>query len=121
MKTLVSRFVLNAAFLASAGNASFAMADENWPQWRGPNRDGHAAPQALLKSWPVQGPKLAWSFGETGAGYSSVTVADGQIFTLGKINNANEETTASVTSNSTNVSPYFFAIFIVTLRLHPDW
>jgi|JI6StandDraft_1071083.scaffolds.fasta_scaffold66512_2 outer membrane protein assembly factor BamB len=86
MKTLVSRFVLNAAFLASVGNASFAMADENWPQWRGPNRDGHAAPQALLKSWPVQGPKLAWSFGETGAGYSSVTVADGQIFTLGKIN-----------------------------------
>ena len=62
------------------------MADGNWPQWRGPNRDGHAAPQSLLKSWPEQGPKLAWKFGENGSGYSSVTVSDGQVFTLGKIN-----------------------------------
>ena len=23
--------------------------DADWPQWRGPNRDGHAAPQQLLK------------------------------------------------------------------------
>jgi len=62
------------------------MADGNWPQWRGPNRDGHAAPQSLLKSWPEQGPKLAWKFEENGSGYSSITVSDGQVFTLGKIN-----------------------------------
>lgn len=64
--------------------ASTAFADSNWPQWRGPNRDGHAATQSLLKAWPENGPKLAWSFDNAGIGYSSVTVMDNLLFTLGQ-------------------------------------
>jgi outer membrane protein assembly factor BamB len=60
-------------------------ADErDWPQWRGPVRDGQAAPQKLLKTWPEGGPKLKWSFKTAGLGYSSVTVSDGQLYTLGQ-------------------------------------
>jgi outer membrane protein assembly factor BamB len=31
--------------------ASMARADD-WPQWRGPNRDGHSKETGLLKEWP---------------------------------------------------------------------
>lgn len=57
--------------------------DADWPQWRGPNRDGHAAPQALLQSWPKDGPKLAWSTRDLGTGYSAVSVVGDQLFTMG--------------------------------------
>lgn len=55
----------------------------DWPQWRGPERDGHAADQSLLSEWPEGGPALAWEFDNAGAGYSSVAVADGRLYTLG--------------------------------------
>ncbi len=61
-----------------------AFADGDWPQWRGPNRDGHAAPQSLLKKWPESGPELSWSFVNAGIGYSSVSVEDNRLYTLGK-------------------------------------
>ena len=28
----------------------------DWPQWRGPNRDGISKETGLLKQWPQQGP-----------------------------------------------------------------
>lgn len=55
-----------------------------WPQWRGPQRDGVATEKSLLKTWPEQGPPLAWKMNGLGEGYSSVAVADGKIFTLGE-------------------------------------
>ena len=30
----------------------------DWPQWRGPNRDGKSSDTGLLKEWPEDGPKL---------------------------------------------------------------
>ena len=33
---------------------------DDWPQWRGPNRDGRSAETGLLKAWPAGGPPLAW-------------------------------------------------------------
>ncbi|MEM9585660.1 MAG: PQQ-binding-like beta-propeller repeat protein [Planctomycetota bacterium] len=59
--------------------------DTDWPQWRGPNRDGHAAAQSLMQSWPEGGPKLKWEFSATGIGYSAVAVANGQLFTMGAV------------------------------------
>ena len=32
----------------------------DWPQWRGPNRDGISKETGLLKEWPKAGPKLLW-------------------------------------------------------------
>ena len=55
----------------------------DWPEWRGPNRDGVSSETGLLKSWPKEGPPLAWRTNGIGDGYSSVSVADGRVFTMG--------------------------------------
>lgn len=56
---------------------------DDWPQWRGPNRDGISAERGLLKSWPAGGPPLAWRATGAGEGYSSFAVANGRLYTLG--------------------------------------
>jgi outer membrane protein assembly factor BamB len=62
--------------------ASAAAAD-SWPQWRGPNRDGRSAETGLLQAWPEGGPPLIWAAEGIGGGFSSVSLADGRIYTLG--------------------------------------
>ncbi|MBN2181962.1 MAG: PQQ-like beta-propeller repeat protein [Sedimentisphaerales bacterium] len=57
----------------------------DWPQFRGPNRDGLCTETGLLKSWPQGGPKLLWELSGLGTGYSSVAVADGKLYTMGDI------------------------------------
>src|SRR4051812_47288887 len=32
----------------------------DWPQWRGPNRDGVSTETGLLETWPEAGPKVLW-------------------------------------------------------------
>ena len=56
-------------FLGSAVEAA------DWPQWRGPARDGRSADTGLLTSWPEGGPPLAWRASGFGGGFSSVSVA----------------------------------------------
>ena len=56
---------------------------DDWPQWRGPNRDGRSVEKGLLKDWPAGGPPLAWKTAGAGEGYSSFAVAGGRIYTLG--------------------------------------
>jgi outer membrane protein assembly factor BamB len=56
----------------------------DWPQWRGPNRDGKSAEKGLLRQWPTSGPKVAWTATGLGEGYSSVTTSQGRVFTLGQ-------------------------------------
>jgi outer membrane protein assembly factor BamB len=55
----------------------------NWPQWRGPNRDGISKETGLLKQWPAEGPPLVWKAQGAGSGYSSMAVANGRLFTMG--------------------------------------
>ncbi|MEQ8790927.1 MAG: PQQ-binding-like beta-propeller repeat protein [Pirellulaceae bacterium] len=57
----------------------------DWPQWRGPNRDGIAAEKDLLKEWPEAGPPIAWQVDDVGVGYSSLAIKDGRIFTQGDL------------------------------------
>jgi outer membrane protein assembly factor BamB len=56
---------------------------DDWPQWRGPNRDGRSAEKGLLKTWPAGGPPLAWQAKGAGEGYSSFAAANGRLMTLG--------------------------------------
>lgn len=53
----------------------------DWPQFRGPNRDGVSRETGLLKSWPAAGPKLLWK-APVGDGYSHMAVAKGRLFLL---------------------------------------
>lgn len=54
----------------------------DWPQWRGPNRDGVSAETGLLNEWPKEGPKLGWKADLGGVGYGSPSVAGGKVFVL---------------------------------------
>lgn len=57
----------------------------DWPSWRGPNRDGISTETGLLNAWPEGGPELLWRIDNAlGNGYSSVAIAEGRIFTIGK-------------------------------------
>jgi outer membrane protein assembly factor BamB len=56
---------------------------DDWPQWRGLNRDGKSAEKGLLQEWPAAGPPLAWRATGAGEGYSSFAVASGKLYTLG--------------------------------------
>jgi len=61
----------------------------DWPQWRGPERNGICAETGLLKAWPENGPKLLWDARKVngghsvGTGFSSLAIAHGKLFTMG--------------------------------------
>lgn len=55
----------------------------DWPQFRGPSRDGVSQEKGLLQSWPEKGPPLAWTAKGLGGGYSTVSVSGDRIYTLG--------------------------------------
>jgi outer membrane protein assembly factor BamB len=57
----------------------------NWPQWRGPQRDGVSSETGLLPSWPKGGPVKLFTATGLGRGFSSVAVAGGHIFTMGDL------------------------------------
>ena len=60
---------------------------EDWPQWRGLNRDGKSPETGLMAKWPDGGPPLAWKSQGLGDGYSTVSVSQGRIFTIGQREN----------------------------------
>jgi outer membrane protein assembly factor BamB len=53
----------------------------DWPQWRGPNRNGLALEPSLLTRWPSGGPRVVWRR-ELGRGFSSVAIARGRLYTM---------------------------------------
>ena len=79
----VAAFVLPAAVILSLPAAVSNRVVDDWPQWRGPNRDGKSTETGLLKDWPAGGPPLAWKQTGAGEGYSSFAVANGRLYTLG--------------------------------------
>jgi hypothetical protein len=70
-------------FLFLFAAEAMAQPGANWPQWRGPNRDGISKESGLLKQWPAEGPPLVWKAVGAGRGYSSFSVASGKLYTLG--------------------------------------
>ncbi len=59
------------------------LASAEWNQWLGPNRDGKSPETGLLAVWPESGPKQVWRVESLGAGFSSLAVASGKLFTQG--------------------------------------
>ena len=60
-----------------------ASARGDWPQWRGPNRDGLSSDRGLLKQWPAGGPRLVWEARGPGSGYATASVAGDRVFVMG--------------------------------------
>ena len=69
--------------LVTAALVTSLAAFDDWPQWRGPRRDGVSTEGGLLKQWPANGPPQVWRFDGAGEGYSSFAVSNNRLFTLG--------------------------------------
>ncbi len=78
MLTIKKRIRLVVLALGLASMATIVHA-ENWPQFRGPNRDGISTEKGLLRAWPEGGPEVLWST-EVGQGYSAAAIHDGKVF-----------------------------------------
>ncbi|MCX6929247.1 MAG: PQQ-like beta-propeller repeat protein [Verrucomicrobia bacterium] len=85
MKTLIDRYCSYLVLPAAVwiGMVSLVAEAENWPQWRGHNRDGKSADTGLLQQWPTDGPELAWKATGLGKGYAGVSQVGNRIFTMG--------------------------------------
>jgi outer membrane protein assembly factor BamB len=79
----LSAALVTAGLLVALPTVVSNRALDDWPQWRGPNRDGRSAEKGLLKDWPAGGPRLAWRTTGAGEGYSSFATSQGRLFTLG--------------------------------------
>lgn len=56
---------------------------DDWPQWRGPSRDGVSREHGRLSDWSKHAPQLEWIVDGMGRGYASVAIADGRLYTTG--------------------------------------
>ncbi len=56
----------------------------DWPQWRGPNRDGVAPDARMPAKWPAEAPKPKWT-AAVGEGYSGAAVAGGKLFIMDRM------------------------------------
>lgn len=63
------------------GEATARAAIGDWPQWRGPNRDGIAPETAINLDWRDREPQVLWTV-LLGAGFSSIAVGDGKLYTM---------------------------------------
>jgi len=81
----VERWVAALAAVVVLGGTCLGGATGEWPQWRGPDRDGLSPETGLLKQWPDGGPKLLWTAQGIGEGFSTVAVAGGLIYTAGNV------------------------------------
>jgi outer membrane protein assembly factor BamB len=56
---------------------------DDWPQFRGPNRDNVSKEKGLLEQWPKKGPSLLWTYREAGIGFSGPAIVGNRLYTMG--------------------------------------
>lgn len=81
---LKSSLIVLAGALQCMDMASRLEAND-WPTWRGPNRDGICRESGLLQAWPPSGPKLHWKSTGLGIGYSGPAIVGTTLYITGNI------------------------------------
>jgi outer membrane protein assembly factor BamB len=78
--------LLTSAFFAAPSRAADPVKpdDHDWPQWRGPNRDGVAADTGLLKKWPEGGPPFLYAFKGMAQGYCPPSIVGDKAYITGR-------------------------------------
>ena len=56
---------------------------QDWPQWRGANREGISKETGLNFNWSAKKPALAWTFRQAGAGYSAPVIVGTTLYCQG--------------------------------------
>ena len=76
------RLALAAAVGCVVLSSAMPLSADDWPQWRGPNRDAISKETGLLQEWPEGGPPLAWRLDDVGEGYSTPSVVGDRLYLL---------------------------------------
>mgnify|MGYP002623271699 CR=1 FL=1 len=82
---LSSPRALQAAVALVVCGVCLSARSDDWPQWRGPERNGHSAETGLLREWPADGPKLLFKVDGLGGGYSTPSVVGDRIYLLNDV------------------------------------
>ena len=82
--SLVLMVILAGSPTADGDANNVSTGRSNWPEWRGPLRDGVSTETGLLQEWDKEGPPLLWKVTGLGPGLSTVSVAQGVIYTMGE-------------------------------------
>jgi len=72
-------------FLLFAMLPCYSLSGQEWLRFRGNEGNGKSAETNLIKEWPDGGPKLLWTAQGLGAGFSSVSINDEMLYTIGDI------------------------------------
>jgi len=78
--TIAALFLVYSAISLGFSRNVFPTSD--WPQWRGPERNGTSKESGLLKEWPAGGPRLIWQVNDIGDGYSTPVVVGNRIYLM---------------------------------------
>jgi len=80
------RFLIVVACIVAFTTSAIA---DDWPQWRGPNRDGVWREDGIVERFDSDRLKLRWSV-PIGSGYSGPTVADGKVYCMDRMTKPKE-------------------------------
>lgn len=69
--------------VAASVGLQLSLNAEDWPRWRGVDHSDHCQETGLLDKWPADGPKKAWITDDVGLGYSSYSIVNGTLYTMG--------------------------------------
>jgi len=84
-RTSAAAWAVGLALLAGGlGDAAGGAASQagDWPQWRGPRRDGISTETDWVAQWPEGGPKVLWK-AKVGEGFSGFAVVGARLYTMG--------------------------------------
>ncbi|MHC4616906.1 MAG: outer membrane protein assembly factor BamB family protein [Planctomycetota bacterium] len=82
---IAASIIVLAGYMFSIGCCGIARAAD-WPNWRGPNHNGISDERGWAAAWPKNGPAILWRK-SVGAGFSSISVSSGRVYTMGNIDN----------------------------------
>ena len=77
----MKRFTVFLVISALLYGGTLTASATEWPQWRGPNRDGISDEVGILKEWSPNGPKVLWKV-PLGEGFSGISVSQGRVYTM---------------------------------------
>lgn len=83
LATVLSLWTIESPTSVANANLIGTVANGDWPQWRGSDRNGLSSETGLLKQWPSSGPPVVWSISSLGEGYGSLAVRGDRIYVQG--------------------------------------
>lgn len=76
---------MNTLYILIGLGLSVAAFSDDWPQWRGADRNDLSKETGILQSWPKDGPRQVWTYRHAGVGYSGPAIVGGKLYTMGSV------------------------------------